>query len=96
MFYFKKIITLLFLSCLFFKASLATPFAEPTDVANADDVVAENIGTATVNNPNEAFDDVDGNGMSAASTDVEKELNPAKRSFLRKQVQRLEFVQLQR
>ncbi|PYH58153.1 uncharacterized protein BO96DRAFT_363600 [Aspergillus niger CBS 101883] len=58
-------------------ASLATSFAKPTDVANADDVVAENIGTATVNNPNEASDDVDGNGMSAASTDVEKELNPA-------------------
>lgn len=63
------------LSCLFFKASLATSSANPTEVANVDDVVAGNIGTAAVNNPAEAFDDVDGNGMSKATTDVEEELN---------------------
>ncbi|PYH39356.1 uncharacterized protein BO87DRAFT_382390 [Aspergillus neoniger CBS 115656] len=75
MFHFKNIIVLLCLSCLFFKASLATSSANPTEVANVDDVVAGNTGTAAVNNPNEAFDDVDGNGMSMATTDVEEELN---------------------
>lgn len=75
MFYLKNIIFLLCLSCLFFKASLATSSANPTEVATVDDVVAGNIGTAAVINPNEAFDDVDGHGMSMAITDVEEELN---------------------
>ncbi|OJJ74703.1 hypothetical protein ASPBRDRAFT_193403 [Aspergillus brasiliensis CBS 101740] len=86
MFRFKNIIVLLSLLCLFFQASLATSFANPTDVANANDVVAENIGTGTVDNPIEGFDDVDGNGMSTATTDVENELNS---------VQCLVYVQLQ-
>ncbi|OJZ92281.1 hypothetical protein ASPFODRAFT_202080 [Aspergillus luchuensis CBS 106.47] len=85
MFHCKNIIVLLCLSCLFFKASLATSSANPTEVANVDDVVAGNIGTAAVNNPAEAFDDVDGNGMSKATTDVEEELNS---------MQRFESVQL--
>ncbi|PYH74216.1 uncharacterized protein BO88DRAFT_448050 [Aspergillus vadensis CBS 113365] len=60
---------------------MATSFANPTEVASADDVVAGNIGTAAINNPNEAFNDVDGNGMSMATTDVEEELNSAGAAF---------------